>query len=151
MKRLLILLCFSCVWAAGPVSGAVQEDPVEREVLEISKTLRCAVCQNQPVSESNSDLAKDMRKLIREQLEAGKSRDQIVQYFVERYGDYVLMKPPAERAGLLLWIAPPLVFLVLFGSGWWFLRRKLAAPTPAPPLSDADRERVRSARNKLDD
>ena len=150
----LAVICIGILpaaWAAAPGSGAVQEDPLEREVLEISKTLRCAVCQNQPVAESNSDLAKDMRKLIREQLEAGKSRDQIVQYFVERYGDYVLMKPPAERAGLLLWIAPPLVFLTLFAFGWLFLRRKLASPTPAPPLSDADRARVRSARDKLDD
>jgi cytochrome c-type biogenesis protein CcmH len=139
------------VLMAAPATAAVQEDPLEREVLEISKTLRCAVCQNQPVSESNSDLAKDMRKLIREQLEAGKSRAQITQYFVERYGDYVLMKPPTERAGLLLWVAPPLVFLTLFALGWLFLRRKLAPPVAVPPLSNADRERVRAARHKLDD
>jgi cytochrome c-type biogenesis protein CcmH len=147
----LAVFVLPAVWAAGPAASGVQEDPLEREVLEISKTLRCAVCQNQPVSESNSDLAKDMRQIIREQLVAGKSREQIVQYFVDRYGDYVLMKPPTERAGLLLWVAPVLVFFVLFAFGWLFLCRKLAAPTEAPTLSDADRERVQAARKQLDD
>ncbi|MEK7759553.1 MAG: cytochrome c-type biogenesis protein, partial [Pseudomonadota bacterium] len=74
------------VWAEP-----VQEDPLDRAVLEIAKDLRCTVCQNQPVAESNADLAKDMRQIIREQLVAGKSRAEIVDYFVARYGDYVLM------------------------------------------------------------
>lgn len=151
MKRVWLVL-LGMVVAVG-AHAAVQEDPLEREVLEISKTLRCAVCQNQPVSESNSDLAKDMRQIIREQLKTGKSREQIVQYFVDRYGDYVMMKPPAERAGLLLWIAPPLVFVTLFGFGWLFLRRRLTPPatTPASTLSDADRARVDAARKQQDD
>lgn len=121
----LAVFVLPAVWAAGPAASGVQEDPLEREVLEISKTLRCAVCQNQPVSESNSDLAKDMRQIIREQLVAGKSREQIVQYFVERYGDYVLMKPPTERAGLLLWIAPLVLFVILAVAGWLYLRSKM--------------------------
>jgi cytochrome c-type biogenesis protein CcmH len=121
----LAVFVLPAAWAAGPAASGVQEDPLEREVLEISKTLRCAVCQNQPVSESNSDLAKDMRQIIREQLVAGKSREQIVQYFVERYGDYVLMKPPTERAGLLLWIAPLVLFVILAVAGWLYLRSKM--------------------------
>jgi len=130
-------------------ADTVKEDPLERATLEIAKDLRCAVCQNQPVSESNADLAKDMRAVIREQLQAGKSRDQIVDYFVARYGDYVLMKPPTERAGLLLWLAPPLVLAGVVLFGWLFLRKRTRAPIPAPPaLSDADRARVRAARDK---
>jgi len=128
MRSVLALLCLgigSVAWATGPAPGGVQEDPLEREVLEISKTLRCAVCQNQPVSESNSDLAKDMRKIIREQLVAGKSHGEIVKYFTERYGDYVLMKPPAERAGLLLWVAPFILFLLLAVLGWLYQRSKM--------------------------
>ncbi len=147
----ILLLAASPVMMAQPTAVPVQEDPIERQMLDIAHDLRCAVCQNQPVSESNADLAKDMRKAIREQLEAGKSRAEIVDYFVARYGDYVLMKPPAERAGLLLWIAPPLVLVVLALSGWLFLRRRTGAPVAAAPkLSAADKARVRAARQQQD-
>lgn len=147
---LFLLAVLPNLVAAQNVSpGMVHEDPLDRQVLEISKDLRCAVCQNQPVSESNADLAKDMRKIIREQLQAGKSREQIVEYFVTRYGDYVLMKPPAERAGLLLWLAPPLVLALLAMGGWLFMRRRTHQPAaPTPTLSDEDRARVRAARNR---
>jgi cytochrome c-type biogenesis protein CcmH len=140
----LLLGFLTPAWA-----DTVQEDPLERAVLDIAKDLRCAVCQNQPVSESNADLAKDMRVVIREQLEAGKSRDEIVDYFVARYGDYVLMKPPAERAGLLLWLAPPLVLAGVALFGWLFLRKRThTAPPAAAALSDEDLARVRAARDR---
>jgi len=154
MSRLAAVL-FMLAFLPGPAmaqnnsSGMVQEDPLDRQVLEIAKDLRCAVCQNQPVSESNADLAKDMRKVIREQLQAGQSREQIVEYFVTRYGDYVLMKPPADRAGLPLWLAPPLVLAVLALGGWLFMRRRTRlTTTPAPSLSAEDRARVQEARNQ---
>ncbi|MEK7191561.1 MAG: cytochrome c-type biogenesis protein, partial [Pseudomonadota bacterium] len=73
---------------SGSVLAApVTEDPIERQMLDIATGLRCAVCQNQPVSESNADLARDMRAIILDQLKQGKSREEIVQYFVARYGD----------------------------------------------------------------
>jgi cytochrome c-type biogenesis protein CcmH len=148
--RLSAIICGLLVCFAVPLQAdTVQEDPLERQVLNIAKDLRCAVCQNQPVSESNADLAKDMRVVIREQLIAGKSRDEIVGYFVARYGDYVLMKPPAERAGLLLWVAPPLVLAVLALLGWLFLRKRTHTPNdPTPTLSDQDLARVRAARDR---
>lgn len=119
---------------------------MERETLAIAKDLRCAVCQNQPVSESNSDLARDMRAIIREQLEAGKSRDEIVDYFVSRYGNYVLMKPPYDQAGTLLWLAPVLLLIVMAIGGWVFLRnRKGVELPPVEPLSKEDRARINAA------
>jgi cytochrome c-type biogenesis protein CcmH len=135
------------VWAEP-----VQEDPLDRAVLEIAKDLRCTVCQNQPVAESNADLAKDMRQIIREQLVAGKSRDEIVDYFVTRYGDYVLMKPPADRAGLLLWIVPPVLLITLALLSWIFLRQRSRAspPPPTAALSKQDKARVRAARQQQD-
>ena len=143
----LLLSLMLPVWAEP-----VKEDPLDRAVLEIAKDLRCAVCQNQPVAESNSDLAKDMRQIIREQLVAGKSRAEIVDYFVARYGDYVLMTPPTERAGLLLWIAPPLLLITLALLGWFFLRQRshLSPLPPAKALSKQDQARVRAARRQQD-
>ena len=137
--------------AVAGMAGQVQEDPLDRQVLDISKDLRCAVCQNQPVSESNSDLAKDMRQIIREQLIAGKPRSEIVDYFVVRYGDYVLMKPPVAGAGLLLWVVPPVLLIVLALLGWYFLRQRSHLPSkPAPALTEQDRARVRAARQTQD-
>ena len=150
--RSSVFICGLYLCLGTPVwAQSVQEDPLDRAVLEIARDLRCAVCQNQPVSESNADLAKDMRQIIREQLQAGKSRAEIVDYFVARYGDYVLMKPPTERAGLPLWLAPPVVIIALALLAWMFLRKRTHMPVaPTLPLSKSDLERVRAARQRND-
>ncbi len=138
--------------AAGPAFAAdptvaVTEDPLDRKVLDIAAELRCTVCQNQPVSESNSDLARDMRAIIKEQLLAGRTRDEIVDYFVERYGDYVLLKPRRRGAGLVVWAVPAGVFVVLAASAAMFLRKRSHASAPPPPeLSAEDAARVARAR-----
>lgn len=150
MRLRILPLAFAllCSIALPVLAADVKEDPLERATLDIAKDLRCAVCQNQPVSESNADLAKDMRGLIREQLKAGKSRDEIIAYFVARYGDYVLMKPPADREGLPLWVAPPLVLVIVALFAWFFIRKRTHAPpsAPSPSLSAEDLARVRAAR-----
>jgi cytochrome c-type biogenesis protein CcmH len=150
--KLLLSLALVCSVALPVCAADVKEDPLDRQMLDIAKDLRCAVCQNQPVSESNADLAKDMRGLIREQLKAGKSRDEIVAYFVARYGDYVLMKPPADREGLPLWVAPPLVLVIVALFAWFFIRKRThAAPSASTPsLSAEDLARVRAARQNQD-
>ncbi len=134
--------------SAAPTANTVMEDPLERAMLEIAKELRCAVCQNQPISESNSDLARDMRAIIREQLQAGKTRNEIIEYFVARYGDYVLLKPPFHRRGLLLWLGPPLLLAIVGAVAWFVIRRRATAPgaPPPPPLSPADLARITAAR-----
>ncbi|MDO8706734.1 MAG: cytochrome c-type biogenesis protein CcmH [Sulfuricaulis sp.] len=130
-------------------AAQVTEDPLERQVLDIAKDLRCTVCQNQPVAESNSDLARDMRVIIREQIQAGKSREQITSYFVDRYGDYVLMKPPTRGSGAIVWAAPLALIVVVGVSGWVFLRRRLRpSMPPPPPLSKEDAAQVRAARKQ---
>jgi cytochrome c-type biogenesis protein CcmH len=143
LKYLLFLV-------AMPVLAAqVTEDPLERKMLEIAKDLRCTVCQNQPVSESNAELAQDMRTIIREQIKAGKSRHEIINYFVERYGDYVLMQPPTTGAGTLVWLGPLVLVIVVGVSGFAFLRRRLRPTLPPPPqLTREDAERVRVARRQ---
>ncbi|MGY9050997.1 MAG: cytochrome c-type biogenesis protein [Alphaproteobacteria bacterium] len=84
---------------------------MEREK-EISALLRCMVCQNQSILESNSPLAKDMRSLVRNQLIDGKSNDEIIDYVHERYGDFVLMKPLFKKYTMFLWLAPFIFFLI---------------------------------------
>lgn len=146
MRRFLLLLVLVC----GPVLAAqVSEDPLNREMLSIASTLRCTVCQNQPVSESQADLARDMRQIILEQLKAGKSRKEIVDYFVARYGDYVLMKPPYEGPGVPVWLGPLVLIAVLAVSAFFYLRRRLRVPMPPPPaISQEDAARVREARRE---
>lgn len=148
VKILLItLVCMS--FSSLSHANEVTEDPLERHMLDIAKKLRCAVCQNQPVSESHSGLAADMRGLIRDKLKAGQSEQQIIDYFVARYGDYVLMKPRRQGIGLPLWVFPPVILIIAALSGLMFLRARVKhRPTDTPELSDEDRERVRKARQK---
>ncbi len=87
-------------------TGVRVEDAETRQVREVAKELRCAVCQNESVADSNSQLARNMRDLIREQVQKGKSNDEIKAYFVSRYGDYILMEPRTTGFNLVLWIAP---------------------------------------------
>lgn len=143
-KSALLLLLVAVT--ASLFASEINEDPMHRKMLDIAKDLRCAVCQNQPVSESNSELATDMRAIIREQLEAGKDRREITDYFVERYGDYVLMKPPVDQSSVLLWIAPVLFLGGMAVGAWVFMRnRQRVEPAPLERLSDEDRARVRAA------
>ena len=145
MKAIWVLLLVACAGAAW--AAPVTEDPLERQMLDIAKDLRCAVCQNQPVSESNADLARDMRAIIREQLQAGKSRAEIVDYFVARYGDYVLLKPPYRGPAFPLWVVPFVLLVVLAVSAFGYMRRRRHKVLPPPPsLSAEDIARVRAAR-----
>jgi len=149
MRRLSAVFLLLMVVPAWSAPVTVTEDPLERKMLDIAKDLRCAVCQNQPISESNAELAQDMRKIVREKIIAGESREQIMKYFVDRYGDYVLMRPPTHGPGTIVWLAPLALLLIVGISGFLFLahRRKPTLP-PAPKLSSEDAARVRAARKK---
>lgn len=122
MHRLLIALLLLTPLARADV---VTEDPQQRQMLEIAEKLRCAVCQNQSVAESNAELAQDMRRIIAEQLAAGRSETEVIDYFRARYGDFVLMSPPRQGSGAPLWWAP-LAILAAGGAGAFiYLRRRL--------------------------
>jgi cytochrome c-type biogenesis protein CcmH len=147
----IALICGVVLVFSAAFAGQVTEDPLERQALDIAKDLRCTVCQNQPISESSADLARDMRDIIREQIKAGKSREQIMQYFVDRYGDYVLMKPPAEGPGTLLWVLPGLFAMVLMTAAFLYLKhRRRDMLQVAPTLSQKDLERVQRARANIE-
>ncbi len=144
MKRLLLILCL----LAGPAL-AVQPDEVlpdpalEQRAREISKELRCLVCRNESIDESNADLARDLRLLVRERLVEGDTDEEVVEFVVDRYGEYVLLRPTLTGANLFLWIAGPVLLLVALGGGVLYIRRRTAAPEPASALSAEEEARLK--------
>ncbi|HKO08414.1 MAG TPA: cytochrome c-type biogenesis protein [Alphaproteobacteria bacterium] len=126
----LLALLAAPVLAVQP-SEMLADPRLEARARAISEELRCLVCQNQSIDESNADLAHDLRVLVRERLVAGDSDAQAVKYIVDRYGQFVLLKPPVEPATYVLWLSPAL--LVLFGAAGIFvyLRRRRAQLEPA--------------------
>ena len=133
--------------AAGPTPALANDavptiaDPVvaKREV-ELASQLRCLVCQNQSIAESNAGLAADLRKQLRQQIAEGKSDKEIVEYMTSRYGDFVLYKPPFKATTLLLWLGPALLLAVgLFAASRMMRARRIAS---AAGLSPQDRARA---------
>ena len=146
MKRLVAsLLAFalslgSPAWAVQP--DEILPDPVlEQRARDISDGLRCLVCRNESIDESNADLARDMRLLVRERLVAGDSNEQVVAFIVERYGEYVLLRPTTQGTNLLLWIAAPTLFLIALGSAVVYLRRRETAAEAGGDALDAEEQR----------
>jgi len=128
MKRLLILLLL----LATPLS-AVEPDEVlsdasqEARAREISKGLRCLVCRNESIDDSNAGLARDLRLLVRERITAGDDDAQVISYVVARYGEYVLLQPKVTGSNLVLWAAGPVMLLLAGGIGFGFIRRRRSA------------------------
>jgi len=147
-RGLAVAALAALVWMTAP-APAVQPDEVlpdpglEARARDISRDLRCLVCQNQSIDDSNAPLARDLRLLVRERLKAGDSDDGVVAYVTDRYGDFVRLKPPFQANTWLLWLGP-LAALLAGGAGVALHlrhRRRTAEPAPAP-LSDAERERL---------
>jgi len=128
MKRLLFifLLIISC--SSYAVDFRQLSDPKQQETYEtLTKELRCLVCQNQTIGDSNAELAADLRRQVYEMLQQGKSKQEIIQFMTDRYGDFVLYKPPFKGKTSLLWIAPVIFLLVGLITVFFFIRRKKAA------------------------
>ena len=150
MLRVLVLAALivftpSDGYAVNP--DEVLQDPVlETRAREISKGLRCLVCQNQSIDDSDATLAKDLRVLVRERLTAGDSDEDVLNYVVSRYGDFVLLKPPFKMATLALWLGPLLLIIIGVLSAVMFFRRspaQTALPGVTPkPLSKAEQQRL---------
>jgi cytochrome c-type biogenesis protein CcmH len=130
--------------AAGAVepSERLADPALEARARALSRELRCLVCQNQSIDESNADLAHDLRVLIRQRLAAGDSDRQVLDYLVARYGVFVLLDPPFEPATWLLWLGPP---LLLAGTGLVLLLRARRRRPEAVSPSLTDEERARAA------
>jgi cytochrome c-type biogenesis protein CcmH len=129
---------------AFSLARAATPSDLDDRVREIASDLRCVVCQNLSVADSPSDLAKEMRSLVRELVQQGKSREEIEAYFVSRYGEFVLLSPPKHGFNLLVWVLPFLAVGVGAGVVYLVARRWTeATPTSHPPADPAYAERVR--------
>ena len=140
MKWLWLLLLLAQPVLAVQPDEMLPDPALEARAREISEGLRCVVCQNQSIDDSDAPLAKDLRVVVREQLTLGKTDADIMAYIVARYGNFVLLKPPVEPATWLLWAGP---FAVLFMGGGamavWSRRRRLVETAP---LSAAEADEI---------
>jgi cytochrome c-type biogenesis protein CcmH len=118
---------------------AAEDATLDKRVMELSTELRCLVCQNQTLADSNADLAVDLRRQIREQLSSGKSERDVLDFMVQRYGDFVLYRPPLKASTVLLWSGP---FLLLLLGLFLLVRKVRSTNRQDPPLSEAQRVRA---------
>jgi cytochrome c-type biogenesis protein CcmH len=136
---ILVLLSFPAL-AVEP-SEMLKDPALEARARDIGRNLRCVVCQNQAIDDSNAEVAHDMRRAVRERLSAGDSDDKVYAFMVARYGDYVLLKPPFKPGTLVLWLGAPVLLLVAGGALLLAARRRRVAMPPAP-LSDEEQRRL---------
>lgn len=131
MKRALLLLLMIAMraWAADDAA-------LERRAQALEKELRCLVCQNQTLAESNAPLAVDLRNQVRAQLAQGKSDSEVIDWLVARYGDFVLYRPPFKATTVLLWAGP---FIFMLGGVFLLIRFLRRRRVPEPQLSQAER------------
>ena len=121
----------------------LKDSALEARARTIGQALRCVVCQNQSIDDSSAEMARDMRRAVRERLAAGDSDDQVFAYMVARYGDYVLLKPPFKAGTLVLWLGGPLLLIVAGGVLLIAARRRTRRiVTPPQPLSAEERQRL---------
>lgn len=148
MVHAAFLLVLALSMRPAPVMAAdalpVAEDPqLEARVIRVSEELRCLVCQNQTIADSNADLAKDLRREVREMLVQGKSEAEVREFMVTRYGDFILYRPPFKWTTLLLWMGP---FVLLLAAVWihrrMVTRRSGARATGA--MTETERQRLQA-------
>ena len=154
-KHFLLILLLSCSLpalaeeAAGVSKEARPnaEDPViEQRMVNLAEDLRCLVCQNESLAGSHAELAEDLRREIRAQMKAGKNDKEVIAYLTERYGDFVLYRPPFKPVTYLLWLGPVL-FLAVGGGAWYMTLRRRRAAGIIPP----DEKRLAAAAKLLEE
>jgi cytochrome c-type biogenesis protein CcmH len=140
-----ITLIFLLLLAGSSLAGVEYREfsnPEQQEAYEsLTSELRCLVCQNQTIADSNADLAADLRRQVYEMLQKGQSKEDVVKFMTERYGDFVLYNPPFKSKTLLLWFGPVLFFLIGVIFVILLIRRKQTRPQQA--LSDEQRQKIR--------
>lgn len=144
-RALLILSLWLCDLGpaqAGEAQPTVADPALEARVNDLAAELRCLVCQNQSLADSHAELAIDLKNQVREQLQAGRSERQVIDYMTERYGDFVLYRPPVRASTVLLW-GGPLLLLLLGGAFMWRSLGQSARPDETVPLSTDETQRLK--------
>jgi cytochrome c-type biogenesis protein CcmH len=150
VKALLSALALLASVAAFSPALAVNPDEIlpdpaqEARARDIGRDLRCLVCQNQSIDDSDAGLARDLRIIVRERVKAGDSNDAIKQYLVERYGDFVLLNPPFKPVTWLLWLGPLLLAAAAFMTARIFYRKASGPSAAEAPLSEDEKKRMAS-------
>jgi cytochrome c-type biogenesis protein CcmH len=137
----LWLLCLPLALCAQNAQPLPEDPLTNKRAMHLAEELRCLVCQNQTIADSNAELAVDLRRQIREQIAQGRNDAQIIDYMVQRYGDFVLYRPPLKATTLLLWGGPLLLLLLGLGMLVRLVRQRRDAPDVAPLTAE---ERARA-------
>ena len=152
MKQIFLAVLFALSLGSGYAKDAapLADDPVtEQRLISISEEMRCLVCQNESLAGSRSDLANDLRREIRILISEGKTDDQIRSFMVERYGDFVLYRPPVKPLTWLLWIGPFIILGIGIAGLLMYLRRRNSS-VPTVILTDADNQKIDALLNAAD-
>lgn len=137
---LVLMLASTLGWSKEAVP--VAEDPeVEKRMLALTMDLRCLVCQNESIADSRADFSNDMRREIRQKIKENKSDEEIIQFLVDRYGDFVLYNPPIKPTTIMLWFGPILLFVIGFISLLTYLKRR-REQIEEVPLSEAEQKKA---------
>lgn len=148
LMQLRSLLAIAALVLVSVVARAVEPDEIlkdpaqEARAREITRELRCVVCQNQSVDDSDAPLAKDIRVLVRERIAAGESDEAVKDFIVQRYGQYVLLRPPFGIDTALIWIGPFALFAIALGTALLFMRRGRGDALQPPPLTAEEESRL---------
>jgi cytochrome c-type biogenesis protein CcmH len=157
LRRLILPLVFAAICgstvaiASSTTEAALAADPVaEKRLQKLSEELRCLVCQNQTIADSNAELAQDLRREVRGMIRDGKSDKEIVEFMVTRYGDFVLYRPPVKGITLLLWGGPIALLLVGLFALQRYLRQRARRMVDDQPLSAEDADRAEALLKEID-
>jgi cytochrome c-type biogenesis protein CcmH len=136
---LAAVLLMAALFALAQAQDRLADPAAEARARDIGRELRCLVCQNQSIEDSEADLARDLRRIVREQVVRGASHDEVIRFVHDRYGDFVLLRPPVRLATLLLWATPALALLGGLFAIWRLRRRQ---PGEIAELTEAERARL---------
>ena len=144
MKRFVFLFWLLAAPVLAVEPDEVLSDPgLEARARSISQDLRCLVCRNESIDESDAEVAKDLRLLVRERILEGDADDEVLAFIVHRYGEYVLLNPRANGANIVLWAAGPVMLLIALGLGFGYVRRRSQAAAPSfRTLSEDEKRRL---------
>ena len=138
-------MAFAACLAVSYGAAIAQSGDLDQRVFEIARQLRCPVCVSESVADSSSRVAIEMRQVIQQQLEEGRTEAEVLAFFQERYGDWILQEPPRRGIHLLVWLLPVIVAAIGIGALAWFVRRWVASGQDVPDVAEEDLARVREA------